>query len=65
MTVSEMRWEDLIALKRKYITDENGKKGLDTSWLELEAADELVSDEEVERRYEGVDFSEDDLDEYR
>lgn len=65
MKVSEMRGEDLLALKRKYIHEENGKKGRDTGWIELEAAESLVTDEEVRKRYEGVDFEEGDLDEYR
>lgn len=65
MKVSEMRGEDLLALKRKYIHEENGKKGRDTSWIELEAAESLVTDEEVRKRYEGVDFEEGDLDEYK
>lgn len=65
MKVSEMRGEDLLALKRRYMHEENGKKGRDTSWLELESAGSLVTDEEVRRRYDGVDFDEGDLDEYR
>ncbi len=65
MTANEMRGDDLLALKRKFIVDENRKKGRGTSWLELEAAGELVTDEEARGRYEGVDLSGDDLDEYR
>ena len=65
MKVSEMRGEALLALKRRYMHEENGRKGRDTSWLELESAESLVTDEEVRKRYEGVDFEEGDLDEYR
>jgi hypothetical protein len=65
MKVSEMCGEDLLALKRKYVYEENAKKGRDTGWLELEAAESLVTDEEVRLRYEGVDLEEADLDEYR
>lgn len=57
MTVKQLNRDQLVSLKQQILTD-NGK---DVSYGELADADNLVSDEEVFDRYEGVSFGEEDF----
>lgn len=57
MTVKQLNRDQLVSLKQQMLTD-NGK---DVSYGELADADNLVSDEEVFDRYEGVSFGEEDF----
>ena len=57
MDVKELNRDQLIQLKQAMLCD----RGTGTSYGELAAADELVTDEEVFTHYEGTVFTEDDF----
>lgn len=61
MTVKELNREQLIQLKQNFLDEENYRNGEGTSYGELAAADELVSDETIFNEYSGYVFSEDDF----
>lgn len=58
MTVKELNREQIEELKQRFLT-ENADGGI--SYGELADADSAVSDEEIFREYEGVEFSPDDF----
>lgn len=57
MDVHELNREQLIQLKQAILCE----RDTGTSYGELAAADELVTDEDVFTRYAGVNFVEDDF----
>lgn len=57
MTVKQLNRDQLVSLKQQILTD----GGKDVSYGELADADNLVTDEEVFDRYEGVSFGEEDF----
>lgn len=61
MDVTELTRDQLAELKGNYLCEQNDAKGEGTSWGELAAADELVSDEEIFEAYAGTIFSSDDF----
>lgn len=61
MTVRELNRNQLIVLKQNFLDDENYRRGEGTSWGELAAADELVSDETIFNEFSNYFFSEDDF----
>lgn len=61
-----MRLEDLsdkarLELKQRLLMEWNDEDGEGTSYFELEAADEYVSDDALEEEYGAVEFTEDDF----
>ena len=57
MDVHELNRDQLVQLKQSILCDrEQG-----TSYGELAAADELVTDEEVFNKFTGISFTEDDF----
>ncbi len=61
MNVKELSREQLIEVKQRYLTEKLDEKGEDISCGELEAIDELVTDEEIFEEYADVEFDEDDF----
>lgn len=53
--------EQKSELKQRYLTDKYDANGRTPSQGELAKADELVSDEELEKEYDGIDFVNDDF----
>jgi hypothetical protein len=61
MTVYELNRDQLIELKQAYITEKNDEVGEGTSWAEIAAVDDVISDKEIFERYEGYTFTNDDF----
>ena len=61
MTFAELNKDQRIQLKQRILVDRNEAIGEGTSYGELADADELVSDEDLEARYAGTEFSPDDF----
>ena len=61
MTFDELNKDQRIQLKQQILVDRNEAIGEGTSYGELADADELVSDEDLEARYAGTEFSPDDF----
>ena len=61
MTLAELNEDQRIKLKQWILVDRNEAAGEGTSYGELADADELVSDEDLEARYGGTEFSPDDF----
>jgi hypothetical protein len=61
MTVQELDREQLIELKSMYLTEKNSEVGEETSWAEIAAIDDVISDKEIYDRYDGYTFSNDDF----
>ena len=57
MGVRELNREQMICLKQSILCD----RDTTTDWLSLAQADNIVSDEEVYNKYNGVVFTEDDF----
>lgn len=59
MSVWELNRARLIAVKQEYYIHEHEKEG--TSWGELAAIDELVTDAKIFEVFEGMTFTQDDF----
>ena len=57
MKVTELNRNQLIQLKQSYLTSKQDS----VSWGELAEVDELVTDAEIFKEYEGINFVEDDF----
>lgn len=57
MGVQELNREQMICLKQSILCD----RDTTTDWLSLAQADNIISDEEVYNKYNGVVFTEDDF----
>ncbi len=57
MTVKELSRSELIELKQKHYSQKNSN----ISYSEMTFIDELVSDSEIFRAYENVEFTEEDF----
>ena len=56
MTLKELSEEQKLELKQAFLTRDR-----DVSFGELADADELVTDEELEKEYGGTEFTQDDF----
>ena len=61
MTLSELTRDQKIELKQQMLIDRGDDQGNDVYWSELAEADDLVSDEELEKEFAGTDFVPDDF----
>ena len=61
MQVTELNKNQLEELKQKYYSEKMGAQGEGVSYGELIEIDNLVSDSEIFKEYEGIDFSECDF----
>jgi hypothetical protein len=61
MTVRELDRGQLIELKSMYLTEKNSEVGEETSWGEIAAVDDVISDKEIYDRYDGYTFNNDDF----
>jgi hypothetical protein len=61
MTVRELDRDQFIELKQMYLTEKNSEVGEETSWGEIAAVDDVISDKEIYDRYDGYTFSNDDF----
>lgn len=61
MTLSDLTDDQRLELKMRIVEERNEQRGERTSYAELASADDLVSDEDLEARYEGTEFSSDDF----
>ena len=57
MKFDDLKRDQLVELKQRILFDRNAAEGRGTSWGELIAADELVSDAEARAEYGDVAFS--------
>lgn len=61
MKLSELNHDQRVELKQTVPTETMDARGESPSYCELADADELVTDEELERRHGGTEFTEDDF----
>ena len=61
MKVTELNREQLVELKCNYICMMNDENGEGSSYGELAAADDIVSDDEIIAAYADTTFSPDDF----
>lgn len=61
MSLDELNTEQKIMVKQALLTDRADAEGRDISMSELVEADNLVSDEELYEKYDGVYFTPDDF----
>jgi hypothetical protein len=56
MTVQELDRGQLIELKSMYLNEKNAEVGEETSWAEIAAVDDVISDKEIYDRYDGYTY---------
>ncbi len=61
MTVHDLTRDQLIELKQKMLVDMADERG-DPSWSDMADADNLVTDKQVFKEYDGTEFTQDDFD---
>lgn len=61
MKLNELNHDQRLELKQSMLVDRMDARGESPSWSELADADEIVSDEDLEREYGATEFSEDDF----
>ena len=61
MTIRELTPEQLHAVKESYLIRKRDEAGEPCYMSELADADNLISNKEIYREYDGIDFSEDDF----
>ena len=61
MTIKELTREPLQQVKQNYYTKKQAENGAGVSYGELAQIDELVTDAEIYREFEGVIFTPDDF----
>lgn len=63
MTLQELTHDQIIELKQTLLCEkyEDDPDNAGPSYGELAAVDDIISDEEIKKAYEGVDFTSDDF----
>lgn len=61
MTVYELNAEQLQCLKQSYLVQKRDEANEPCYMSELADADNLISNDEIYREYEGISFTEDDF----
>ena len=60
-TVKELTRDQLVELKKNYLTQKMDENGEFPSYGELAEVDQTITDDEIFEEYEGIMFSDDDL----